>query len=283
MKKTLLKLKFEEEYENYILPYHNLTGIKADKKRSFNEYFDTFGRNNVHLVYYKYLNWYPKDKYAQSRVYFNPWTKFFAADDLSFFNVFKDKDCHRHARQHIELCCDLYTNEPTIFPVRITPTNRVHPGNCLIRACKFLEKPIKILHVSPKNFRDKGVIIKKCECLDDIQQCYGDKKIFAWFFNNQKTYGLQVVVFHSNWTQFDKNGNLQWRSDNTAKGKSIYPLHKFLDYLVDKTYSLNACKKIKFDYCDKKYTLKNPKDKQLSKKIFLDAVKWGNENLVSSW
>lgn len=283
-KKILRRLhsKFYKEYGKYILPYYKLTGIKEDKRKSFREYMHTFVHNKVELVRYDNLDWYPNNRYEQTRSYYNQWTKFFAENDLNFFKVFKNEACHRHARQHIELCCDLLTNEPTIFPVRILP-ERVHPGNTLIMACKFLEKPLTVLRVGFKDFVDNGTIIKECKSLDDIQQCYGDKKIFAWFYNNQKMYGLQVVVFHSNWTQFDENGNLRWRSDSKLDGNSIYPLHKFLSYLIDQTNYLKKCEKIHFTYNGKNYTLKNPNDKQLSRKIFLDAIKWGNQNLTSNW
>jgi hypothetical protein len=280
--KKRLNEQFYKEYDRYILPYYKLTGIKEDKQKSFREYMHTFVDNKVDLVRYDNLDWYPDNRYVRTRSYYNQWINFFAANDLNFFKVFKDEACHRHARQHIELSCDLLTNEPTVFPVRILP-ERVHPGNTLIRACKFLQKPLTVLRVSSKEFVDNGIIIKECKSLDDIQQCYGDKKIFAWFYNKQKTYGLQVVVFHSNWTQFDENGNLRWRSDFKLDGKSIYPLHKFLDYLIDQTNSLKKCQKIQFTYSGKNYTLNNPINKQLSRKIFLDAIKWGNQNLTSNW
>jgi hypothetical protein len=53
----------------------------------------------------------------------------------------------------------------------------------------------------------------------------------------------------------------------------------FLQELVRNTSNINNAEIVKFNYNDEEYEVKIPADDRLQKEIFLETIKWGNENI----
>lgn len=270
----ILQNQWEIEFEKYILPYYTDSGQILDKDTNYKEYMNTFLNKKVQFVYYKSLKWFDSLKYARGKNWLKiPYVNSLAETDMSFLKALAEPLCHRRVRQTIELCCELYNKEPAMFPVKLD-YDRLHPGNTLIHSLKILERGCKIIRVSNFEYYDKGKIIKDLKSIADIQQIYQNKKIYAFFCNKKKRYGLQVLAPHGNFTTFDQNGNLQWKSD-----LKDWPFELFLEELNNRTKDVKNSRKFRFTYNNKEYLLNIPQEKKLRKEIFLNTIQWGNENI----
>lgn len=269
-----IKKQWKTEFKKYILPYYKDSGQKLDKTINYREYLYTFTEKKVQLVYYKNLNWFDSLKYPRSK----GWLIYdsvasLGETDMNFLKALVQPLCHRRIRQTIELCCDIYDKEPTMLPIRIDE-GRVHPGNTLIHSLKILNKGCKIIRISNLDFRDNAIILKNIKSISDIQKIYQNKKIYAFFCNKEKYHGMQILVPHGNFTLFDENGNLRWKSDIEN-----WPFEEFLKEIITQTKDITNSSNIIFTYNKNEYSLNIPNDKNLRKEIFLNTIRWGNKNI----
>lgn len=271
-----MKKLWKTEYKNFILPYYNDSGQKKDKHVNYESYIDIFSNYKVEFVEYPNLDWYDSLKYPRTKGWLdqsNIYTEFLGKTDMTFLKAMLDTRCHRRVAQTVELCCDLYNKEPTVYPVK-KMKNGLHPGNTLIHSLKILGRGCKVIRVQHPNFSDNAIIIKKINCLSDIQEIYKGQKIYAFFSNKLKKRSFQVLVCHGNFSTFDSNGNLQWKSD-----REPWPLKTFLQKLVSNTSDINDAEAVTLNYNNNEFEVKMPTNVCLRKEIFLETIKWGNENI----
>lgn len=270
-----LKIQWKNDFKKFILPYYKESKQHLDIKSNYKNYLYTFSKQRVEFVEYTNLNWYDSLKYARGKGWLtDPYVEYLGKTDMTFLKSLLDGKYHRRVRQTIELCCDLFNKEPTMFPVKIG-VDRIHPGNTLVHSLKILQRGCRMIRVVDFNYIDEAIIIKKLNSLQDIQNIYTSKKIYAFFVNKEKHNGLQVLVLHNNFNAFDHNGNLQWKSD-----KQAWPFDTFLNKLSILTDNILNSELISFTYNEKNYKIKIPHDNKLQKSIFIESIKWGNENII---
>jgi len=267
-----MKKQFKSDYKNYILPYNEEAGIPINnnRKNSYKEWQNTFIHKKVELVEYNDISWFDTRKYARDK-WGDTFQTHLGDTDINLLKALNDSKTSRRTRQVVQLCCDLYKNPVKMYPVRITP-RRVHPGNTLLYALKILKKPVKVIRISPLDYSDTALIIDRFNNIEDIQKAY-NKKIYAFFIGKEKFGGLQVLIKHDGFSKFDANGNLRWETDENP-----WPIDKFLTKIAEESKKYIG-KVISIHSNQSTYDIIFPNNESESKKLFIETIKWGSENL----
>ena len=272
--------QFDIDFEKFIHPYNVENGIDSAKVKEStkNQYNFMFEQSKVEFVYYETLEWYDQHKYVKGKEWHNAPHKYLGYTDMQLFKCFVADECQRRATQIIELCCDLYKNSVNVYPVYIWPS-RVHPGNTLMNSLIWLNKPCCVIRVVPQFFNDNGKVLKTIKSLQDIQDIYADKKLYAFFVGKEKHHGLQCMVKHGNFNRWDPNGYLRWDSDVP---EDRFRIDLFLERLQKHTQDLDGEKvsiPLNVKYQFQKFEITIPNSKEVENKIMFEMFEWGSNNL----
>ena len=271
-----MRKRFNKDYINYIMPYNLEVGIpesNALRANTLIEYNKVFKDSKVELVLYNNLNWY--DTYSYTKYKFNTKARNYmnlGDTDLNIFRAMQHTECQRRVQQLIELCCEFITKDASVYPVTVN-LQRVHPGNTQLQAHIMIKKPCKVIRIVKPKYTDDAIVLARMYSIDDVQKLY-NKPLYAFCLGIEKPTGIQFLVKHGNFTEFDRNGNLSWRSNTDP-----WPFKMFLQELVRNTSNVNNAEIVKFNYNDEEYEVKIPADDRLQKEIFLETIKWGNKNI----
>lgn len=267
-----MKKQFNKDYLNYIMPYNLEVGIPETdilKAKTLIEYNKVFKDSKVELVLYNNLNWYNTYRYTTSKFDTTTGNYMNLGDtDLNIFRAMQHPECQRRVQKIIELCCEFTTKDASVYPVTMN-FQRIHPGNTQLQAHIMIKKPCKVIRIVHPGYTDDAIVLNRMYSIEDVQKIY-DKPLYAFCLGIEKFTGIQFVVKHGNFTSFDRNGNLSWRSDTDP-----WPLDLFLNKLISITDAMEG-DRIYFQYRGVEYSLVIPNEQGT---IFLDMIKWASQNL----
>jgi hypothetical protein len=133
----------------------------------------------------------------------------------------------------------------------------------------MIKKPCKVIRIVKPKYTDDAIVLARMYSIDDVQKLY-NKPLYAFCLGIEKHIGMQFLVKHGNFTRFDRNGNLSWRSDTDP-----WPFDLFLNKLISITDAMEG-DRVTIHYQNVEYSLVIPNDQGT---IFLDMIKWGSQNL----